>query len=54
MEGRALLLARLRKEANDPIDEFLALALAFEQTHTFLAGVFALVGRGRRRDKARS
>jgi len=34
MEGRALLLARLRKEANDPIDEFLALALAFEQTHT--------------------
>ena len=28
------MLARLRKEANDPIDEFLALALAFEQTHT--------------------
>ncbi|MGB0630909.1 MAG: double-strand break repair helicase AddA [Alphaproteobacteria bacterium] len=34
MTGRAHLLARLREEANDPIDEFLALALAFEQTHT--------------------
>ncbi len=34
MTGRAHLLARLRGEANDPIDEFLALALAFEQTHT--------------------
>lgn len=34
MTGRAHLLARLREEANDPIDEFLSLALAFEQTHT--------------------
>ena len=34
MKGRAHLLSRLREEANDPIDEFLALALAFEQTHT--------------------
>lgn len=33
MTGRAHLLSRLREEANDPIDEFLALALAFEQTH---------------------
>ena len=33
MTGRAHLLSRLREETNDPIDEFLALALAFEQTH---------------------
>lgn len=31
--GRRQLLARLGPEANDPIDEFLALALAFERTH---------------------
>ena len=33
MTGRAHLLSRLREEANDPIDEFLALALAYEQSH---------------------
>jgi ATP-dependent helicase/nuclease subunit A len=33
MLGRARILARLREEANDPIDEFLALALAFETAH---------------------
>jgi ATP-dependent helicase/nuclease subunit A len=33
MTGRAHLLARLRDEANDPIDEFLALALGYEQSH---------------------
>lgn len=33
MNGRARLLARLRQEANDPIDEFLSLALAFEKSH---------------------
>jgi ATP-dependent helicase/nuclease subunit A len=31
--GRARLLARLGAEANDPLDEFLALALAFEREH---------------------
>ncbi|MEE2996618.1 MAG: double-strand break repair helicase AddA [Pseudomonadota bacterium] len=34
MTGRARLISRLSEEANDPIDEFLSLALAFEQTHT--------------------
>ena len=33
MQGRARLLARLREEANDPIDEFLSLALAYERAH---------------------
>ena len=33
MMGRAHLLSRLREEANDPIDEFLALALGYEQSH---------------------
>ncbi|MEC7490684.1 MAG: double-strand break repair helicase AddA [Pseudomonadota bacterium] len=33
MGARARLLARLREEANDPVDEFLALALAFEKSH---------------------
>lgn len=33
MTGRAHLLARLREEANDPIDEFLSLALGYEQAH---------------------
>lgn len=33
MQGRARLLARLREEAADPIDEFLGLALGFEQAH---------------------
>jgi len=33
MTGRAHLLSRLRQEANDPIDEFLALALGYEQSH---------------------
>ena len=33
MTGRVHLLARLREEANDPIDEFLALALGYEQSH---------------------
>ncbi|MEX2454878.1 MAG: 3'-5' exonuclease, partial [Rhodospirillaceae bacterium] len=33
MRGRARLLARMGEEAGDPIDEFLALALAFEQAH---------------------
>ena len=33
MQGRARILARLREEANDPVDEFLALALAYERTH---------------------
>lgn len=33
MTGRAHLLSRLREEANDPIDEFLALALGYEQSH---------------------
>ena len=33
MTGRAHLLSRLRDEANDPIDEFLALALGYEQSH---------------------
>ncbi len=32
--GRERLVARLGQEANDPIDEFLSLALTFEQTHT--------------------
>ena len=32
-DGRARLLARLGPEANDPIDEFLGLALAFERLH---------------------
>jgi ATP-dependent helicase/nuclease subunit A len=31
--GRARVLARLGAEANDPLDEFLALALAFEREH---------------------
>ena len=31
--GRAALLARLGSEANDPLDEFLNLALAFERDH---------------------
>ena len=34
MRGRARILSRLREEANDPIDEFLALALSYEQTGT--------------------
>jgi len=34
MAGRASLLARLRHEANDPIDEFLSLSLSFENAHT--------------------
>jgi ATP-dependent helicase/nuclease subunit A len=33
MTGRAHLLSRLREEANDPIDEFLALALGYEHSH---------------------
>lgn len=33
MGGRALLTGRLGHEANDPIDEFLNLALAFEREH---------------------
>jgi ATP-dependent helicase/nuclease subunit A len=33
MQGRARILARLREEAADPIDEFLALALSFERSH---------------------
>ena len=33
MTGRAHLLSRLREEANDPIDEFLSLALGYEQAH---------------------
>ncbi len=32
-EGRSKLLARLGPEANDPIDEFLALCLQFERLH---------------------
>ena len=32
--GRRRLMARLGPEVNDPIDEFLALALQFEQSHT--------------------
>jgi ATP-dependent helicase/nuclease subunit A len=32
--GRRKLLARLGPEANDPIDEFLSLALAYERSHT--------------------
>ncbi len=33
-QGRRRLMARLGPEVNDPIDEFLALALQFEQSHT--------------------
>ncbi|MDA5194576.1 double-strand break repair helicase AddA [Govanella unica] len=32
--GRTRIVARLGSEAHDPIDEFLALALAFEKSHT--------------------
>lgn len=32
--GRARILARLGEEANDPLDEFLALAVAYEAAHT--------------------
>lgn len=32
--GRQRILARLGEEANDPLDEFLALALAYEAAHT--------------------
>ena len=34
MKGRARILARLGDEANDPVDELLALALAYERAHT--------------------
>ncbi len=34
LSGRDHIIARLGSEAHDPIDEFLSLALVFEQTHT--------------------
>ena len=34
MKGRARILARLGDEADDPLDELLALALAYERAHT--------------------
>ncbi len=45
--GRERLLARLGPEAADPIEEFLALALAFEQSHPpSLQGFLAWFGAG--------
>ena len=46
-EGRKRLLARLGEDANDPIDEFLALALEYERTHApSLEGFLHWVERG--------
>ncbi|KAB7742696.1 double-strand break repair helicase AddA [Parvibaculum sedimenti] len=46
-EGRRKLLARLGPDANDPIDEFLALALEFERRHApTLQGFLHWVERG--------
>ncbi len=47
MGGRRAILARLGHEANDPIDEFLARALEYEQAHTpSLQGFLDWIGRG--------
>jgi len=47
MRGRQKLLARLGPDANDPIDEFLSLALQYERTHpSSLQGFLHWAGRG--------
>ncbi len=53
--GRKALQARLGFEALDPIDEFLALALAYEREHVpSLQGLPALAGEWRGRGEARA